>query len=106
MNFITKDSGTRKKWKSGFNRDDDKTKIKYHLIPLNMITRLAELYTRGANKYGDSNWKLAKTDEEKNRFKESAYRHFMQWMNNELDEDHGMAIVFNVFAYEYLRGKK
>lgn len=100
--YKTKDSGKRVKWKSGFNRDTNDGKPRYDLIPKEMLKRLAELYARGAEKYGDCNWQKAVTPEEMNRFKESAWRHFMQWQSGEEDEDHASAIVFNIFAYEWL----
>lgn len=104
-NFITKDSGKRVEFESGFRRDTNEGKPRYDLIPLPQLKRLAELYARGAIKYGDSNWQLAKTEVEMKRFKESAFRHFIQWQNGETDEDHAMAIVFNVFAYDWLKNK-
>jgi hypothetical protein len=103
--YITKDSGIRATFESGFQRDTNEGKPRYDLIPVSMLTRLAELYARGAIKYGDSNWQLAKTPEEINRFKESAWRHFIQWQSGEDDEDHASAVVFNIFAYEYLTNR-
>jgi len=102
MDYITKDSWTRIEWDSGFKRDTNAGKPRYDLIPLVPLKRLAELYARWAMKYWDNNWRLAKSPEEINRFKESAFRHFMQFMNNEDDEDHGIATVFNIFAYIHL----
>lgn len=104
--FTTKDSGKRVEFASGFVRDTNEGKPRYDLIPVDMLKRLAELYARGAVKYGDSNWKKAETEEEMNRFKESAWRHFIQWQSGETDEDHAMAVVFNVFAYEHLQDGK
>lgn len=103
--FTTKDSGKRIKYKSGFNRDVTDGKPRYDLVPLNMLKRLAELYARGAEKYGDSNWKLANTKEELERFRQSAFRHFIQWNMDETDEDHASAVVFNIFSFEYLKDK-
>lgn len=100
--YITKDSGKRKRWASGFNRDDDEDKLRFDLIPVEMIERLAGLYTRGAKKYDEHNWKRAETPEEINRFKQSAWRHYIQWLKGDEDEDHASAIVFNVFCYEWL----
>lgn len=104
--YITKDSGKRIKWKSGFNRDTDDGKPRYDLIPLPLLKRLAELYARGAIKYGDNNWHLAKSPEELARFKQSAWRHFAQWNMDEEDEDHACAVVFNIFAYEFLKSNE
>lgn len=101
MNFITKDSGARKEYWNGFVRDDDGTKIRYDLIPLDMLKRLAELYTRWAEKYGDNNRQNAQW-EDINSFKRSARRHFVQRQNWERDEDHGIAVVWNIIAYEHL----
>lgn len=105
--FVTKDSGKRKEWDSGFRRDTDDGKNRYDLIPVEMLDRLASLYTRGMEKYGDNNWKLADSPDAIERFKQSAWRHFVDWQSDRnIEEDHAMAVVFNVFAYEYLKGKK
>ena len=101
--FTTKDSGERSEFDNGFVRDTNKGKIRYDLIPPEMLKRLAELYTRGAEKYTENNWKLATGEKAINRFKESAWRHFMDWQtNSNAEEDHAMACCFNVFAYESL----
>ena len=47
------------------------------------------------------NWKKLNTPDDLERFKESAFRHFLSWLNGEKDEDHAMACVFNIFAYEW-----
>lgn len=102
--FITKDSGQRVEFPSGFRRDVQEGKPRYDLIPPEMLKRLAELYARGAEKYGDNNWREADPGSkvEMARFQASAFRHFMQWMNGEMDEDHASAIVFNVWAWEWV----
>lgn len=99
--YKTKDSGKRIKFKSGFNRDIQDGKPRYDLIPHELLKRVAELYSRGAEKYNEDNWRLANSEQEYKRFRASAFRHFMQWMSNEEDEDHASAIVFNVFCYEW-----
>lgn len=104
--FETKDSGKRVEFDSGMMRDTDEGKPRYDLIPLEPLKRLAELYARGAVKYGDNNWRLANSDKEIQRYKASAWRHFVSWQNGELDEDHGIAVVFNVFAVIYLEGRE
>lgn len=105
-NYITKDSGKRVKFDSGFNRDIDEGKPRYDLIPVELLERLAMLYMRGAVKYGDENWKLATTEPEINRFKQSAWRHFVQWNNGEEDEDHGVATIWNIMSYEWHKNHK
>ena len=54
--------------------------------------------TNGARKYGAHNWQLAESEEEYERFKRSAQRHFIQWLDKEEDEDHISAIAFNIMA--------
>ena len=44
-------------------------------------------------------------EEELNRFKASLFRHFIQYMNGETDEDHAAAILFNVQGIEYVKWK-
>jgi hypothetical protein len=88
------------------NRDTDAGKPRYDLCYLPMFKRWADLVARGAVKYGENNWMLANTEAEMNRFKASAFRHFMQWFNNwDTDEDHAAAIFFNVSAVEYMKQK-
>lgn len=96
--FVTKDSGERVDFPSGMTRDVDAGKPRYDLIPVAPVKRLAYLYARGAEKYGDKNWELANSPEEARRFRASAERHFMQWKAGEVDEDHAIAVVWNIFA--------
>lgn len=99
--YITKDSGKRVKFDSGFQRDTNEGKARFDLIPTELLTRLAELYERGARKYDDDNWRKATTPKEINRFKESAWRHFVQWSSGQDDEDHGVAAIWNIISYEW-----
>lgn len=108
--YITKDSGKRQEYSTGMRRDLADGKPDFYLItpkliPYSeqMLTRWADLMTRGITKYGLRNWELAKTEEEYERFKSSAYRHFIQWMLDEDDEDHAAAIMFNVQCAEYVK---
>jgi hypothetical protein len=104
--YITKDSGKRKDYPSGMRRDDASLKARFDLIWQPGLLRLAELYARGAQKYGPENWQLANTPEELARFKDSAYRHFYDWFNERnTEEDHMSGVVFNLFAAEYLKEK-
>lgn len=99
MQFETKDSGEREEYASGMRRDTNQGKPRYDLIPIMPLRRLAELYARGSEKYGDRNWELANSKEELQRFKASGLRHLYQWLNGETDEDHAIAVVWNIFAY-------
>lgn len=103
--FITKDSGQRQEYASGMRRDLADGKPDYLLIDPEYLRRWAELMSRGAVKYGAENWRLANSKEELRRFKSSAFRHFMQWLNDEIDEDHAVAVAFNIAAAEYVKEK-
>jgi hypothetical protein len=100
--FVTKDSGKRVNFRSGMRRDVADGKPRYDLIPPEMLKRLAELYARGAEKYGDNNWRLANSEAEYSRFKASAHRHFVQWSAGwDTEEDHAVAAIWNIIAYEW-----
>lgn len=104
--FITKDSGERLEFASGMKRDVTTGKTLWHLIASGpMMKRWAELLTRGAAKYAPDNWMMANGEDEYKRFKESAFRHFVQWYSGERDEDHGAAVFFNINGAEYVKEK-
>ena len=111
MKFTTKDSGKRQDYASGMRRDVQDGKPDYYLcltdepLEVQLLTRWAELMTRGQEKYGRRNWQLANSEEELERFKSSAFRHFMQWITGETDEDHAAATLFNINASEYVKRK-
>jgi len=101
--FVTKDSGKRQEFSTGMKRDTAEDKLRYDLIPIEILDRLAGLYTRGAKKYDAWNWMKAATKEELARFKESAWRHFMQFMHGEIDEDHFAGTIFNLYGMIYVK---
>jgi hypothetical protein len=105
--FVTKDSGKREEYASGMVRDTNENKPRYDLlipsdVPYDqtLLHRWALLLHRGSLKYSARNWEKARGPEEMARFKESAFRHFMQWYCGELDEDHASAVLFNVNGFE------
>lgn len=102
MNFTVKDSGARQEFTSGMVRDVQNDKTLYSL-PFDgpMFERWAEHLTKGARKYAPRNWMLASGQPELERFRESAIRHFIQWLRGEADEDHAAAVFFNINGYEY-----
>lgn len=107
--FTVKDSGKRQEFASGMVRDTQEGKAEYHRIydgPL--VDRFAAHLTKGAIKYPDNadgtpNWTNANSQEEMQRFRKSAARHFRQWMRNEQDEDHFAAVTFNMNCYEFVK---
>jgi hypothetical protein len=105
--FAIKDSGKREEFAGGMVRDTTEGKINWSLIADGpMLRRWAVHLTNGAKKYAKRNWMKAEGQEEYDRAKESAFRHFMQWYNNERDEDHASAVIFNINEAEYIAEKQ
>jgi hypothetical protein len=89
---------------SGMVRDTAGHKVNYSLVFSGpMFERWAQRLTEGGRYYGNNNWLKAAGMEERDRFKESAIRHFVQWLYGHTDEDHAAAIFFNVNGYEYVK---
>lgn len=104
--FETKDSGKRKVFASGMQRDVTEGKTDYtYCLQGPMLKRWAELMERGAKKYDRDNWMKASGPEELERFRASALRHLIQWLHGETDEDHAAAVIFNLNGAEYVLGK-
>jgi len=95
---------------SGTCRSSESGKLRFDLCfpPTRdacMLTRLAKHMTAHVGDRGDANWYNASTDEDLQRFRRSAFRHFMQWWYGEDDEDHAAALLFNVQGAEYVRSQ-
>jgi Domain of unknown function (DUF5664) len=104
VNFTTKDSGKREEFTSGMVRDTQEGKSNIALVYSGpMLERWAGVLTRGAVKYAVDNWMKANGEAELRRFRESAARHFFQWMNGQTDEDHAAAVFFNINGAEYVK---
>ena len=107
-----KDSGERVTYSSGAMRDPSTGKIKWSRITFGpMMRRWAQHLTNAEAKYPDPtpgipNFSLIETDEERIRYKESAFRHFMSWFNDESDEDHAAAVFFNINGVELIKDKQ
>lgn len=83
-------------------RNPTEGKIDYLLVrdgPL--YRRWAAHLTRAVSRTGKRNWMFASTEDDLMRFRESACRHFEQWLNGEDDEDHAAAVLFNINGAEY-----
>jgi hypothetical protein len=108
--FVIKDSGKRKEFPTGMQRDVTDNKPRFDLImpeclsfDKQMLTRWDKHMEGGAKKHSERNWEKASTQEELNRFKESALRHCMQWFCGETDEDHAAAVFFNISGAEMVK---
>lgn len=112
--FVVKDSGEKVQFDSGMVRDAAKGKTDYTLtLDGPMFERWATHMTRACvnsdgtpGKYPPRNWMKADGQEEYERFKVSAFRHFVAWLNGERDEDHAAALFFNVNGAEYVLKQK
>jgi hypothetical protein len=105
--FTVKDSGKRQEFASGMVRDVTDGKTLWSLVydgP--MLARWAAHLTKGAVKYAKRNWMKAVGEEELERARDSAARHFAQWMAGDTDEDHAAAVFFNINLAEYVKGHK
>lgn len=106
MEFVTKDSGERTEFPSGMVRDKSDGKIDYTFVLTGpMLDRWAKLLMRGAEKYDRDNWTRAEGQEELDRFRQSAFRHLVQWLRGDVDEDHAAAVMFNLNGAEYVKEK-
>lgn len=97
---------------TGMQRDASNLRARFDLIipfelpyQAQMLTRWADLMARGAKHYEARNWEKAETQEELDRFIESAFRHFMQWLCGDRGEDHAAAVFFNIQGAEYTKWK-
>lgn len=110
--FVVKDSGARTEFASGMVRDTTAEKVDFSTVTNGpMLDRWAAHLTKGAEKYPDvspgvPNWMLAAGDEERVRFRKSAFRHFMQWYRGEVDEDHAAAVFFNINGAEFVMDRQ
>ena len=95
--YITKDSGERQEFETGARRDIQTGKPRFDLIPILPLRMLAELYGRGAEKYGDSNWRKGIPFR---RVYASLLRHVFQWAEGDTSEDHLSAVCFNAMALQ------
>lgn len=103
--FVVKDSGERKVFATGLQKDSEFKALRPDLIWLPGLIRLAELYGKGTQKYTARNWEKAETTEEYHMFRESAFRHFIKWFRGDRDEDHVAAAIFHMFGAEMVKEK-
>lgn len=79
-------SGKMKK-EIGLKNDKKDNKIRWELLPLDIINEIAKVYTKGAEKYSDNNWKLLGNGYE--RYKGALLRHLAANDKNPIDEETG-----------------
>ena len=95
-----------KEFKSGLKKDNLESKIDFTLIPLEILTEIAEQFTNGAIKYKKNNWRLGK-GEEIDIFDQAAFRHLVKYIGKVNDgESHGIACITNLIMAEWHRKYK
>lgn len=93
--FIIRDSGKRRKFKSGMVRDVVEGKGRYDLLSVIAIDRLAKHYENGAKKYADRNWEKGAP---LSTYLDSGIRHIFKFIEGHRDEDHLAAAMWNIAA--------
>ena len=80
---------------TGSRRDSREGKGRYDLIPWIVISQLSKRFESGAQLYGDRNWEKGQP---LGRYLDSALRHLFQFLEGEINEDHGIASIWNLIA--------
>ena len=66
----------------------DQGKLRWDLLPLNLIEKVVEIYTFGAEKYGANTWQ--NLEDGYNRYKAAMFRHLMEFeKGNVIDDESG-----------------
>ena len=97
-----KRSGEMTVFSSGAVRDKKTGKGRCDLLPACVLLRLAKHYERGAERYGDYNWKQGIPC---HSFVDSALRHMLKYMDGWTDEDHLIAAIWNLCGLAWTEEK-
>jgi hypothetical protein len=90
-----KDSGKRRKFKTGAQRDVGNGKGRLDLFPPRAMIAISKIYEAGCIKYGDRNWEKGIP---LSRFLDSGLRHIMKWEMGEKDEPHLWQAAWNLIC--------
>ena len=88
-------SGQHAEYDTGAIRDSKIGNGIPSLMPIEALRVAAKRFEDGAIHYGTNNWQKGIP---LSRYVDSLYRHLWQWMEDEKDEDHGGAIIWNVMC--------
>lgn len=82
----------------------DSNKLRWDLLPLELIEEIVRVYTAGAVKYGDNNWK--ELENGYNRYKAAMFRHLMAYEKGVVFDDdtgcrHLAQVAWNAIAMLY-----
>lgn len=83
----------------------DQGKLRWDLLPLNLIEKVVEIYTFGAEKYGANTWQ--NLEDGYNRYKAAMFRHLMEFekgnvIDDESGKEHLAHMVWNSIAMLYM----
>lgn len=74
--------------KGGIKNDRLDDKLRWELVPMDAIAKIADILTYGAKKYGANNWQ--NLDEFEDRYYAALLRHLIAWRNGEaIDPESG-----------------
>lgn len=87
---------------TGAQRDTQDNKLRYDLIPVSFLRELAEVFTEGANHYGDRNWQKGIPA---TRYYASCMRHLTAYIEGDRSENHLMKACWNILAMKWTLNK-
>jgi hypothetical protein len=93
---VKDDGGVRDVTAAGGERESAIGKGRFDLLPPTALLRLAQHYENGARKYAPRNWEKGLP---LSRFIDSAFRHLVQFMDGDREEDHLAAVLWNIAGY-------
>lgn len=96
MKYDLKQSESKQEFSTGAQRDSQKDKSRPDLISPVFLDRLGTLLAKGAEHYGERNWEKGMP---LSRFLASAFRHLLQTIDGQEDEDHAIQCAFNLMGY-------
>ncbi len=89
-----KSSGKTREFVTGSKRDSAEGKARMDLVPYELLIPVANWLEKGAEKYGDNNWRKGQPKKE---VFASLMRHVVKYWMGHKDEDHLSAIIVNAF---------
>jgi len=90
--YQLKDSGARTEFPTGAVRDIQEGKGRMDLLPFRAIIAIAQVFEKGAKKYGANNWRQGIP---LSRYADSGLRHVAKYLRGDRDEDHLSQGIWN-----------
>lgn len=86
---------SKEQFGTGAQRDSQEEKLRFDLIPPAALIRMAELYRKGAEHYGENNWQKGIPYK---RVMASVFRHMYAYWDGDRSEDHQAAVAWGMFT--------